>query len=329
MAKGAGPSAPVRIWRNLRTSGKFKDLRLFFIFVLVSGVFWFILALNDVGQSDFQVKVELVDVPDSVTFIEDPPSVINVSVRNKGTSLLRRKFMDAPVMRIPFNEYSENGRLRVSSAAVMAQLRAIFGTASTINVNSRDSISVPFTMAPGKLVPVKVVTDITTALGKVVNGRPKVDVREVKVFSVRSIRDTIMYVSTEPIVLRDLSDPVTVSVGLRPIKGVRFEPSTVKVMIPVEPLENRKTYVPVTPLGVPQGESLVLFPQKVEVSYLVPMSRKDDFPAESFRVVADYSDISPTSTAMVKIKLVQTPPGVENAVLHQDSIEYTIIRNVR
>lgn len=329
MAKGLGSSAPAKIWKNLQTSGKFKDLRLFFIFLLVSGVFWLIMALNDVGQTDFQVKVELVDVPDSVTFIEEPPAFINVSVRNKGTSLLRRKFMDAPVLHVPFAEYSENGRLRVSSSAVMAQLRAIFGTASTINVNSRDSISVSYTTLPGKLVPVRVDADITTALGKVVNGRPKVDVREVKVFSSKNIQDTIMYVTTEPIVRRNLSDPLTVSVNIRPMKGVRFEPSTVTVTIPVEPLENRKAYVPVTPVGVPKGESLVLFPQKVEVSYLVPMSSKDDLPSDAFKVVAEYADVSPTETAMVKVKLVRTPEGVTNATLQQDSIEYTIIRSVQ
>lgn len=329
MAKDTRLSALSKFWKSLHTSGKFKDLRLFLVFVAVAGVFWLILALNDVGQSDFMVKVELVDVPDSVTFIEDPPKGINISVRNKGTSLLRHKFMDAPVVRVPFGEYADKGRLRVSSAAIMARLRAIFGTAAAINVNSVDSISLTYTSSPGKMVPVKVVADITTALGKVVNGKLVSDVREVKIFAARSVQDTIMYVCTEPIVRRNLEDPVTITVNIHPIKGVRIEPSAIKVRIPVEPLENRKTYVTVTPLGVPHGESMALFPQKVEVSYLVPMSRKEDFAPESFKVVAEYKDIAPTASSMVKVRLVQVPDGVENATLQQDSIEYTVIRNMR
>lgn len=317
-----------RIRDAIHAAGKFKSLWQYLMFVAVAGVFWLILALNDEAQSDFQVRIEIEGVPDSVTFITDPPAVLNVTVRDKGSALLRRKFMDAPVVRISFAEYASGNRLRVTPSAMMSSLRGIFGAGAGVNITSVDSIGVWYTSSPGRVVPIKVDADVTAALGKVINGNPRLDVREAKIYSVGDIIDTVMYVTTMPVTRRDLADPLKVKVGIRPLKGVRIEPSMVEVTIPVEPLENRKTFVTVTPTGVPVSESLALFPQKVEVSYLVPMSIGDDVPVSDFRVVADYADIAPSSSAMVKVKIDKMPRGVTNASLLMDSIEYTIIRSM-
>lgn len=312
----------------MRAAGRLKGLWQYLMFVGVAGVFWLIMALNDEVQSDFQVRIEIEGVPDSVTFITDPPVMLGVTVRDKGSSLLRRKFMETPVVRIPFGEYATGSRLRVTPSAMMAGLRGIFGPGAAISITSTDSIGVYYTTSPGKTVPVKVVSDVTAALGKVINGSPRVDVREARIYSVGDVTDTMMYVETRPIVRRDLTAPLKVRVGIRPVKGVRIEPASVEVTIPVEPLENRKTYVPVIPVGVPASESMALFPQRLEVSYLVPMSMSDDVPVSGFRVVADYKDIAPSSSAMVKVRIDKTPAGVQNATLPVDSIEYTIIRSV-
>ena len=96
----------------------------------------------------------------------------------------------------------------------------------------------------------KVDADVTAALGKVVNGAPRINVREVTIYSVDETTDTVMYVTTMPIVRRDLSDSQTINVRLRPIKGVKMVPSSVEVTVNVEPLENRKVMVTVRPLQV-------------------------------------------------------------------------------
>lgn len=318
-----------RVRTFLKAASRFKGLWQYLLFVLVAGLFWFIMALNDEVQSDFSVRVEITDVPDSVTFITDPPKTFNITVRDKGTSLFRRRFMETPVIKIPFAEYVSGHRLRVSSSAIMGRLRGVFGTGASISITSTDSIGVDFTTSRGKVVPIRVDADVTAALGKVINGEPQLSVREARIFSVSDIIDTVMYVRTMPIVRRNISDPLRLRVEIRPIRGVRIEPSSVEVTIPVEPLENRKMFVPITPIGVPPGESMALFPQKLEVSYLVPMSEREDIQPTGFKVVADYTDIAEGSSAMVRVKIASKPATVVNASLPVDSVEYTLIRELR
>ncbi|MCM1005477.1 MAG: hypothetical protein NC402_04195 [Prevotella sp.] len=320
------------IWRKMRNwivaAGKLKSLWQYLLFVILAGVFWLVMALNDQAQSDFTVKVEITGVPDSVTFISNPPTQFNVTVRDKGTLLFRRKFMEQPIVRISFSEFTSSNKLRVSSSAVMSRLRAIFGTDASINVTSVDSISVEYTTSPGKVVPIRVDADVTAALGKVVNGSPKLNISKATLYSVGNLVDTVTYVTTMPVVRRNLSDPCKLNVAIRPIKGVRIEPATVEVTIPVEPLENRKVMVPIEAVGVPDNESVSFFPQKVEVTYLVPMSAREDIPVSDFKVVADYTDVAASASDKVNIKILSLPKAVSSATVSHDSVEYTIIRNV-
>ena len=71
------------------SSARGKEVLLFMLFLLISYVFWLLLTLNNEVQEDMDVPVELVDVPDSVTIITDVPQVIKVSVRDKGSSLMK------------------------------------------------------------------------------------------------------------------------------------------------------------------------------------------------------------------------------------------------
>lgn len=318
-----------RIHDWLIAAGKLKSLWQYLLFVALAGVFWVVMALNDEVQSDFIVRIEITNVPDSVTFITEPPAQLTLTMRDKGTLVLRRKFMDTPVVRIPFAEYANNNKLTVSNQAMMSRLRAIFGTGASLSVTSNDSFSVSYTTEPGKVVPIRVDARVTAALGKVINGSPKLSVGKATLYSVDNIIDTIAYVITEPIIRRDLTDPLKVKVNIRPIPGVRIEPASVEVTIPVEPLENRKVVVPIETVGVPENESVSLFPQNIEVTYLVPMSSRTDIPASSFRVIADYSDITSSATDHVSIKIVTVPKNVQNATIALDSVEYTIIRNVQ
>ena len=150
----------------------------------------------------------------------------------------------------------------------------------------------------------------------------------VKVYALKNIIDTISYVPTEPIVRRGVKDTFKVGVKLLPGKGVRVEPATVEVTVPVEPLENRQVTVPVSPVNVPGSESLILFPDRVEISYLVPMSHPE-IPAGAFRVQADYRDIVSPASRSLPVSIANVPHGVTNATCGADSVEFTIIRNAR
>lgn len=313
-------------WRKLKDTSAFHNVVLFLVFVAVSALFWVILALNDSAQASFNVRVAVVNCPDSVTFISDIPEKIHVSVRDKGSTLWRNRYRH-PAMNINFEEYATDGVLKYSKNDIVTSLKTIFGSASQIISISRDSIHLDYTTNKGKRVPVVVNGTILAASGSVIEGQLKPQPSNVLVYGEQSVIDTIHRVMTEQISMRELSETTVVEVELQRIKEARVIPSVVSVTVPVEPLVRKEALITITPENVPYGESLLLFPSKVPVTYYVAMSRLGDNDDPNIELLVDYNSIRHSSSGKLHVRVSKYPDRLKNLSLQNDSVEFTIVKN--
>lgn len=313
-------------WKLLKTTQGFRELATFLIFVLIAASFWVIMALNDSVQDSFDVKINITDVPDSVTFITDPAEKVHLSVRDKGTSLLRHGWLHHNQVNFSFKDYASDGVLRIGRSDFLSRLKETFGAGAQLSSISLDSVRATYTTDRGRRVPVSIEADVTAASGKLISDKFHCKPSAVRIYAVdNEMLDTIRYVVTQKILRRNLSETTVVEVSLMPIPGVRIIPSSVKVTIPVEPLVSKETYVTVTPCNVPTGENLLLFPARVAVTYYVPMSQFND-DESGLQVIVDYEDIKRIYSDRLPVRLGNVPSGLRNVILKTDSVEYTLIR---
>ncbi len=313
------------IWDSFRNSGRLHNLLVFLIFVAIATVFWFMMAMNDSMQRDFNVKLEIENVPDSVTFISDPPTSVHVAVRDRGTSLLRVGGFQGPVVKLNFRDFSNGGLLRGSHSDILAALRATFGKSASILSVSVDSLRVPYTTSPGRTLPVETSAILTPFPGYVVAGKTRPEPARVTVFGPSSIVDTLTRVFTIPLKRSDLKESTQIPVDVKPIPGVRIVPSSVKLLVSVEPLVRRETALTIKALNVPADRTLMLFPQKVEVAYYVPMSRFNEEEPD-MEVVVDFDDVARIGSSHLPVRFGHVAKSVIRPELLADSVEYSIIR---
>lgn len=299
---------------------------LFFVFVCVSALFWFILALNDSAEDYFNVNLRIVNRPDSVTFISDVPEKIHVAVSDKGTNLWRNGYLKHPVVNIDFKEFSSDGVLRYSYNDLIASLRESFGNNASITSVSLDSLQLYYTTNPGKKVPILVNCHVYPASGSTLEGSISASPGSVYIYGNKETLDTINYVGTEAMTLRDLSETTAMDVKLRKIKGVRAIPSKVVLTIPIEPLVQRQAMVTVEAVNVPEGDGMLLFPSKVPVEYYVAMSRLNDDEDSNIHLAVDYNDIALTHDGKLKVSVLKFPDRLKNLTLRRDSVEYALIK---
>lgn len=297
---------------------------VFLIFVAISALFWFILTLNDNVSAGVDVKVNITNVPDSVVFIQDPPKILHVNLRDKGTSLIRNGIMRSASININFKDYASAGELLFGKNDLMVALKSSFGSSAQINTIGRDSIYLTYSTAPGKRVPVKIDAKVSPAVGFVV-GTPKSAVKSVLIYSADDRVDTIKEVRTKLLTKRGLTETTTVNVEFRPVAGVKIIPSSIKVTIPVEPLVAKTSVVEVQPINVPAGNSVLLYPVNVEVAYYSPLSHFES-EKDNIIVVADFATSSSSTSDKVGIKLVSSAPYLKNVELKTDSVEYTLVK---
>ena len=314
-------------WQNLKSTSGFRNAMLFLVFVCVSAVFWFILALNDSAQDHFNVNIKIVNRPDSVTFISDVPEKIHVSVSDKGTNLWRNGYLRHPAINIDFKEYSSDGILRYTYNDLLTALKEKFGGTATITSISLDSLQLIYTTNPGKKVPVIVDCHVYPASGSTLEGNISSDPTSVFVYGNKDVLDTIYSISTEPVNLRNLTETTEIEVKLKRLKNAKAIPGTVTLNVPIEPLVMKQAMVTVEAVNVPPGEELLLFPSKVPVEYYVAMSRLNDDEDDNIHLVVDFEDVASSKNGKLLVEKKKFPDRLKNLILKTDSVEYAVIKD--
>ena len=65
-----------------------RQFLIFLFFLALSAVFWLFQALGETYEEDFQVPIELKNVPGNVVITTDLPQALHVSLRDKGSLLM-------------------------------------------------------------------------------------------------------------------------------------------------------------------------------------------------------------------------------------------------
>lgn len=305
-------------------SSRGKDVMTFTAFLLLSYGFWIILSLNDDGQRELSVRLDITDTPKGVTYITDPPRELRVSLRDRGTILASFTWNGSPSLHIPYESLTLNDRtdrLSMSEADLQSRVRSLFQATTQIVAIRPDSLSMIVTDRPGHRVKVVAETDITPSPQYVIAGEIRIEPDSVTVYSARHLAVVPKAVSTVAYTRHDLTDSLTVTVALQPQTGVRMVPDKVTLTIPVEPLIAKKRNVPVNLLnGSGHGQNVVMFPSWVTVSYLVPMSQYSN-ESGVLTVNADYLKRSGTK---IPLTIGSAPDYYQAIHLQADSVEYLI-----
>lgn len=307
-------------------SSQGKDMLVFLMFLLVSYVFWLLLTLNNEVQEDVSVRLEITEIPDSVTIISDIPQTMAVSVRDKGSTLARYLWGGTPSLKLPFKDYATpNNRFVVTETEIDSRLRSLFGQSSQIISAKPDSISTYFTTQPGRKVKLMLRVEAHPSLQCVISGPITASADSVTIYSVNDLPATIKSAETQPVVRTDLSDTTWVETRVQPITGTRIVPDHVRVCIPVEPLIAKTRTIPVNIVDVPEGLDILTFPSKVKISYLIPMSLYS-VDTELGYAMGDYESLTTGSGRAPKLALhpAGLPDFYHNVSLDTDSVEYII-----
>lgn len=300
-----------------------KSVLLYIFFLFISFVFWLVLTLNNSFQEDLSIPFRLKSVSDSTTIISDVPQAIKITVKDRGTSILKYKFGNLPTLQIDFNEYSDNsGLLRVSASDLMGELRNLFSAGSVITAVNPDSLRLLYTNLPPKKVPLIFDLDIQPDLQYVINGAVRSNVDSVLVYSDRTTLAGLTEVYTYHVEERNLTDTLVREVALSPVKGAKIVPKNVKLTIPVEQLIYKKQRVPVVVIDQPANINVLTFPAMVEASFLVPQSmyRK----TVAIKAAVYYNDVLESATNHVSVRVVEAPAICKSVSLSVDSVEYII-----
>ena len=306
-----------------------KNTLLFIVFVVIAALFWVLLSFNSNMTHDITIDV-VVKKPANVTLIQEMPSKITVTVKDRGLSFLKSFFKSTPNIELKFEKYNNDktNTLEVSSSQLLGEVRRALSSEATIIKVLPENISIKYTTLPGKKVPVNWEDNIKNILPDkqfVINpDMIKTDPDSVVIYALdQTTLLNISEVDISTVEVANLTSTFTKDVRLVGINNVRIVPDKVKLTVPVEPLIRKYYNASISLRNQPYGLNILFFPPSVNVSFLVPQSHYRD--KVNLTVIVDYNDID-LSTNKVNIKLGEVSGNYSNVTLEIDSVNYVIER---
>ena len=300
-----------------------KEFLIFLFFLFLSGTFWLILALNEDCERELRIPLTLTGQPKNSIVTDINCDTLRVTVRDKGYMLLPYIYGDV-IHPLPLSFKAVNkshGKGLMTSNELAKQLRTMLFKSTAIVSIKPDHYEFAYIDGENKKVPVRFRGNVEPS-GASYLDMLIISPDKVEIYANKDKLDSIKSVYTENITVSDLKDSTEMTVKLKPIPGVKIQPSEVKVEFYTDILTQTDCEVEVKAVNMPEGMILRTFPPKVKVHYSIGSKRMKEVTEKHFTIVADYKYLLANHSKDLCPLTVQSKPlDIKNLRLEPDQVK--------
>ena len=299
---------------------------MFLFFLVLSGIFWLSLTLNETYEHEFSVPFSVIGVPKNAVLTSDEVDTIRVTIRDKGIVLVAYQYGDAlRRIEMPFRNYTHNnGTGLISASEIQKRIYQRLVNSSRITAIKPEKMEFFYSYGSKKQVPVRwsgrVIPEELYFISRVVY-----EPDSITIFAAEDKLDSINMVYTEQLNYANFRDTLTVDCNLAKLRGVKAVPDHIRVRFFTDVLtEERISGIPIVGVNLPEGKVLRTFPAKTSVSFVAGVSVYRNLKPEDFSIVVDYDEIRRNPSEKCRIYLKKVPPGISRAKLETTMVDYLI-----
>lgn len=288
-------------------------------------MFWIFQTLNETYEEDFQVPLELRNVPSNVVITTDLPENLHILLRDKGSQLLAYRYTRQfkPVV-VDYNTYSNpSGHVSILGNELQRQIAAQLLPGTQMLGLKPDTLDFYYNFGQFKRVPIRPLGEVRAgrlySLAKTVYSEDSVTV-----YASREQLDTITAAYLQPFNLRNLTDTTHVKSNFVKVKGAKFVPAQIGVTFCIDRLVEKTIQVPVQQVNFPASKQLRTFPATVKVTFQVGMGLYRKITSENFVLVVNYEDLLKNKSTYCHLSLKTIPEGVSHVRISPQDVEYVI-----
>ena len=311
---------------NFLFSSLNKEFLIFLFFLLLSGAFWLMMALNETYEEELKVPVRLVGMPRNAVMTDEPADTVKVTVRDKGFTLVTYKYGHwFRPLTFKFATYAneDQGHGAIPAADIIKQLQSqLYGSSKLLSVKP-EKLDFYFTYGASKKIPIRFRGKISTSKSYYL-AHTEFSPMMVTAYANKKVLDELKYVEIEPFNYRNLQDTIHQNVRLQKIRGVKLVPSTVRLSVYPDVLTEESIEVPVSAVNMPAGMVLRTFPSRVTVRFTIGASQFRMIRPEQFNVVVDYQALAENPSDKCTLQLRSVPSSVSKAKLELDKVDYLL-----
>ena len=316
--------------KDLLLGSKSHELLVFCFFLAVSFGFWLLQALDDTIVREVQVNLQLDEVPSDVVIIDSLPSVVSVTLHDRGLPLARHSIYSLfrpNKVSVDFTRYAKEedaAEVVLTSSDAQRMIGRIFSPTTRIQSIRPDTLRFSYNHGLSRKLPVRLMGTLRPSQQNYIQNI-SIEPDSIRVFAPAAILDTMRVVYSEPFMFEGLKKAGSYSIGLRKQRLLKYEPSRVNLKVSVGYYTEKTVKVPIIGLNFPADKKLRTFPASATVTFRVESGRFHTVTAEDFVLATTYEELlEEQESSKLLLHLKTVPEGVSNVRITPSEVDYLI-----
>lgn len=321
----------------IRELKKLKEIRLnrniisYLICVVIASILWFLNTLNKDYSSELTYPVKYTNFPEGKYPVIKLPSQLQLEVKAKGFALLGHKIKTS-FLPITFNVSTYTSHLQKKDSFYEYTL-------NTNDIKDKIGNQISSDIKLLNVYPEEIVFRFADAQHKKIAVRPDLDYSLKRQYILNSITtspdsvwisgpssivDTLKYIYTTPLQLKDISKDIKRKLQLAPVPECTLSAEYVEIQLGVEQFTESRKMIPITPRSVPDSMNIRLFPPNVNISYEIGLSKYDKVNEQDF--VFSVTFPKDPNVTYLEVKPDKVPDFIKNLSYSPQKIEFILER---
>lgn len=321
--------ASIQQLKKLKEIRPSRNIITYLICVVIASILWLLNTLNKEYSAEIAYPVKYINFPQGKYPVNKLPAQMQLQVKAKGFALLgyhiKTSFLPITINVNGFNNHfqlkNQVWEYTLNTADLKDKISAqLSNEVKLLNVYPEE---INFRLATASHKKVAILPDLQYTLKRqYIIDRIKVDPDSISVSGPAPIIDTLQNVRTQPITLKNIDKNISLTTGLTPLVNCTYEDIPIEIHVLVEQFTETKRTIPITPRFVPDSVNIRLFPDYVNISYEVGLSKYDKITDEDFVFTVDYP--KNTEVTYLDVKVRKMPPYIKDLTYTPQRVEYIL-----
>ena len=309
-----------KVLRLLPSKERFK---FFFLFVLLSFIFWFSTKLSNTYQIEQSFSIHWKNIPKGI-IIDNDSSELGLSITASGIEILWYRLFKNKINLVL------NKNIFIGKEAFVSIDNERFNIQQQLFDNTiLNQITTPvikITYARLGVKKVKITSDpiLKFRAGYLSDSPLTISPDSLLVRGSQDVLDTLTIVKTVSFIMENVFESFQKVIALENLTNLQFDIQEVNIKQEVSRYSEKQFILPIEIINIPKSVKVKLFPPTGTLKATMPLTLLNGFNARDFMLVVDYELILKNELTHLPIRLVKQPSQVKKVIWEPKTVNYLI-----
>lgn len=313
---------------RIKSSLKERKVKVFLMFLLFSGLAWFINNLSGTYTSNVIFDLKYVKTPENVLLSNASKQKVDVKLEATGFQFLAFNFVTKSV-NIDVSSVKENeNKFFIPQDTYKKQIEKQLSNSMKLLDIDTDTIFFDFQKIVSKEIPIQARIKVNLAQNYLLDGDLDIEPKVLEVKGPKNEIDSIRIVKTVPLDLDGISSDFSQKISLyksEALLNTTFSVPNVVVSGKVSKFSERIIKVPVRVMNLPEGMNMKTFPDEVSILCKAKVDVLKTLESSNFQITVDYNLIR-NDTKKLALKLSKKPKNLHSITMEEKEVTYILKR---